>query len=180
MARHARTEYDEDAVAEAEKEWLEKVEALQKKVEDQQGQIDALESQALAAANAVIPGTAQEVPTGKFIKVRRGSGYKVESWKDDGTPIVKVIFKEVDLPTFKYLINLPPCGGTDLKLNGVAYYHNTVYELDLDTLRSVKEIVARCWDHDKQIHGTDENFYRQKGNYESTIGRSNRMSAGQR
>ena len=55
---------------------------------------------------------------------------------------------------------LPPVGGVDLKINDVSFYHGVVYELDIDTLRSVKEMVYRLWDHDRSIHGSDENFYR--------------------
>ncbi len=121
------------------------------------------ERAALDAAQAqgtLLQTEVQEVPTGKKIKVKRANGYKVVGHKEDGRDILRPIWKTVALPTFFYKIDMPPCGGTDFKINGVPFYHGTVYEFDEDTLRSVKEIVYRLWDHDRQIHGSDENFYR--------------------
>lgn len=103
-----------------------------------------------------------EVPTGKTIKVQRAAGYKVVGHRDDGREIIKPVFRTVTLPTYFYKIDMPPCGGTDLKINGTPYYHGGVYELDLDTLRTVKEMVNRLWKHDSEIHGSDENFYRKQ------------------
>src|SRR5574340_942318 len=103
-----------------------------------------------------------EVPTGKTIKVQRAAGYKVVGHRDDGREIIKPVFRTVTIPTYYYKIDMPPCGGTDLKLNGTPYYHGGVYELDLDTLRTVKEMVNRLWKHDAEIHGSDENFYRKQ------------------
>jgi len=39
---------------------------------------------------------------------------------------------------------------------------------DARTLSTLKDIVYRNWKHDRDIHGTDENFYRKKGAYAST------------
>jgi len=105
----------------------------------------------------------EEVPTGKFVTVKRldpKDPYKVVGHKDDGRDILRPNFVDVKLPTFFYKIDMPPCGGLDLKLNGTPFYHGTVYEFDLDTLRAVKDIVYRTWKHDADIHGSDENFYR--------------------
>lgn len=102
----------------------------------------------------------REVVTGRTVKVKRASGYKVAGYKDDGREILRPIWKTVELPVFLYRIDLPPCGGSDLKINGVPLYHNATVELDIDTLRTVKDLVYRCWNHDKEIHGSDENVYR--------------------
>ena len=63
-----------------------------------------------------------------------------------------------------YKIDLPPIGGTEIKINGEPLYHGTVYKLDLYLLRSIKEIVARAWGHENNIRGSNENAYRQPSN----------------
>jgi carboxylesterase type B len=59
-----------------------------------------------------------------------------------------------------YRIDLAPCGGTEIKINGVPYYHGSTYEFETDLLRSIKEIVARTWDHENNIMGANENVYK--------------------
>lgn len=59
-----------------------------------------------------------------------------------------------------YRIDLAPCGGTEVKINGVPYYHGSTYEFETDLLRSIKEIVARTWDHENNIMGSNENVYK--------------------
>jgi carboxylesterase type B len=59
-----------------------------------------------------------------------------------------------------YRIDLAPCGGIDFRLNGQQFVHGTTYEFTTDVLRSVKEIVARTWDHENNINGTNENAYK--------------------
>jgi carboxylesterase type B len=59
-----------------------------------------------------------------------------------------------------YRIDLAPCGGIDIRLNGQQFVHGTTYEFTTDVLRSVKEIVARTWDHENNINGTNENAYK--------------------
>ena len=104
----------------------------------------------------------REVPTGRTRTVQRAKGYKVVGHKDSGVPIMAPVWEDIELPTYFYKIDLPPCGGIDYKINGVAAYHGSTYELDIDTLRTVKDIVYRCWKHDADIHGSDENAYRPK------------------
>lgn len=59
-----------------------------------------------------------------------------------------------------YRVDLAPCGGIDIRLNGIQYVHGETYEFDTDTLRSVKEIVSRTWGHEANIHGENENAYK--------------------
>lgn len=59
-----------------------------------------------------------------------------------------------------YRIDLAPCGGIDIRINGQQFVHGTTYEFDTDLLRSVKEIVARTWDHENNIMGANENVYK--------------------
>ena len=63
-----------------------------------------------------------------------------------------------------YKIDLPPSGGIDIRINGVAYYHGEQYKVGTDVLRTLKDIVHRSWAHEQSIHGTNENFYRQPKN----------------
>ena len=59
-----------------------------------------------------------------------------------------------------YRIDLAPCGGIDIRLNGMQYVHGETYEFTTDVLRSVKEIVSRTWGHEANIHGENENAYK--------------------
>jgi carboxylesterase type B len=59
-----------------------------------------------------------------------------------------------------YRIDLAPCGGIDIRINGNQYVHGQTYEFTTDLLRSVKEIVSRTWGHEANIHGENENAYK--------------------
>lgn len=61
-----------------------------------------------------------------------------------------------------YRIDLAPCGGVDIKINGKPYLHGETYKFDTDTLRTVKEIVARTWVHENDIHGHAFDAYRKQ------------------
>ena len=60
-----------------------------------------------------------------------------------------------------YKMDLPPVGGIDVKVNGVPFYHGEQYKITTDTLRTLKDNVFRNWKHEGDIHGSNENFYRQ-------------------
>jgi hypothetical protein len=59
-----------------------------------------------------------------------------------------------------YRIDLAPCGGTEIKINGMPYYHGSTYKFETDLLRTIKEIVSRTWDHENNIMGANENVYK--------------------
>jgi len=59
-----------------------------------------------------------------------------------------------------YKIDLPPSGGMALVCSGQWYFHGQVYKFTLDTLRTIKDMVGKCWQHEANIKGNDENFYR--------------------
>jgi hypothetical protein len=59
-----------------------------------------------------------------------------------------------------YKINLPSSGGWDVSINGTRFYHGQQYKIGTDTLRTLKEIVHRSWQHENAIMGNNENFYR--------------------
>jgi|SRR5580765_1255110 len=65
---------------------------------------------------------------------------------------------------WKYKIDLPPSGGTDIKVNMIPYYHGETYTFETDLLRTIKEIVQRSWGHEASIQGSNENFYRREMN----------------
>lgn len=123
------------------------------------------EAKALAVAEAqtaFMQREIQEIATGKTVTVQRCRGYKTVGYRDDSRPILKPLWEDVELPTYFYKIDLPPVGGEGLIPNGVPFYHGTVYEVDIDTLRSWKEMVFRLWDHERNIRGSNENFYRRE------------------
>jgi hypothetical protein len=120
------------------------------------------EKAALAAAEAqgaLMQREIQEVATGKTKKVRRANGYEVDHYTSDNREVLKPIWHDVQLATYFYKVDLPPVGGDGLNTNGIPLLHGVVYELDIDTLRSVKERVYRLWDHERNISGSNENFY---------------------
>ncbi len=112
---------------------------------------------------------AQEIPTGKTISVTKCKGYKTVGYKESGRKILEPIWHEVELPTFFYKINLPPVGGLGLVVNQMPLAHGAMMEFDIDTLRSVKEMIYRAWDHERNIKGNDENAYRQTGTNKSIL-----------
>jgi hypothetical protein len=59
-----------------------------------------------------------------------------------------------------YRIDLAPCGGIDIRVNGVQYVHGETYLFNTNLLRSVKEIISRTWGHEANIHGENENVYK--------------------
>lgn len=59
-----------------------------------------------------------------------------------------------------YRIDLAPCGGTEIKINGMPYYHGQTYKFGTDLLRSIKEIVSRTWEHEASVNGANENVFK--------------------
>lgn len=144
----------------------EEVDALKADIERLQGALsDAASATEEAARRALFfKDDNEERPTGRTVKVTKCTGYETTGHRDDGTPIRKPIWDEIDQPTFFYKIDMPPVGGVDIKINGESLYHGETYTFTLDQLRMVKEIVYRLRAHEAAIHGTDENVYRPKTN----------------
>ena len=63
-----------------------------------------------------------------------------------------------------YRIDLAPCGGEHLSINGKPYLHGHTYKFDTNTLRSIKEMVSRTWVHENDINGHAFNPYKQRQN----------------
>ena len=130
------------------KELQQQVADLQAKLLDANSRTELAEAVARAAASP-------DAATGRSIKVSRclnptETDKKLQSWE------------EVDVPTFMYRVELPTGAGVHLTRNGVQYYHGQEYELDYYTLVDVKSMVARTWDHERSIHGDNENAYRKQ------------------
>lgn len=156
------------------KKLLAEIEGLKEKLKVSERVRGEAETQALAAAEAQSAGlmmqtSIMEVPTGKKIKVQRLTEYETVGYKDDGRPILKPKFHMEEEPTFFYKIDLPPVGGLGLTINGTALYHGTVYEFDIHSLRTVKDMVHKCWKHEHDIHGSDENLYRKPSNTQMSM-----------
>lgn len=106
----------------------------------------------------------REVATGDVVEVSRVKEYKADGYRDDGRQIVKPVFERVKLPTYFYKIDLPASGGASLVINGEHYYHGTTYTVDIDLLRTMKDLVARAWTHEDTINGRNENVFRRPHN----------------
>lgn len=114
------------------------------------------EQNAIAMAQAeMFTSTATEKPTGRTVKVKMCANPEVKTEKEQK-------WTEIELPTYFYTINLPAGAGLSLTTNGVAYFHGQTYEFGPRSLADIKSRVARCWDHEKSIHGSDENIFRKQ------------------
>lgn len=134
------------------------IERLSKELAGERAARGAAEQMAEVMANASqFIGSSEERPTGKSIKVKKC----INPWVKDEKAQE---FIDVDLPTYFYAIQLPTGAGIALSTNGVEYYHGQTYEVDYETLIDLKSRVARCWDHEKSIHGDNENAYRKPTN----------------
>jgi len=144
-----------------------------------------------AEAQGMMQENVQEVPTGKTKGIPKCVGYRAISYKENGQPNLRPIWdtmacpeckgkgevkgaecedcsgkgkipKLESVPTYFYKIMLPPSGGYGLMVNQQWMYHGGVYELDIHQLRSAKEQVFRSWQHEKNVHGDNENFYKRE------------------
>lgn len=119
----------------------------------EKGRTEAEELNLAIAQADQFSGNTEERPTGKTMKIKvcLNPGEREEKNQK---------WKEVSYPTYFYTINLPAGAGLELMTNGVPYYHGQTYEFDPMSLADIKSRVARCWDHEKSIHGDNENAYR--------------------
>lgn len=135
------------------------IERLQTALESKNKQNDELSEMAKAMAHAgqFFASTSEEQPTGRSIKVKRCANPH-ERDKDLQRWVT------IELPTYYFNIQLPAGAGLSLSTNGIEYFHGETYEFDVETLAEIKSRIARCWDHEKSIHGDNENAYRRPAN----------------
>lgn len=131
------------------------IELLQKEIERLNSSLaDAKEINLDSAARSeFFSGVRSEVPTGRTVKIRRCKNPYVKNEAEQ-------LWEEIEVPTYLYHINMPPVGGVDIKLDGEEKYHGQTYEMTMNTLRTVKDIVYRIQAHEASIHGSDEDTYR--------------------
>ena len=133
------------------------------------------QKEAEAAASMMMGSTVQEVPCGTLLVEKRNGKGEIQKKKqqqmdgegqpmvdlDTNKPVYEYVPIMVEVPVFKYKIDLPPSGGIAVKINDVQFYHGEVYEFTMDELRTVKDMVARSWGHEHNIMGqANENAYR--------------------
>lgn len=71
-------------------------------------------------------------------------------------------FEMVKHKYWYYTLDLPVSAGEGLKINGMPVYHNQRLCLQDDSLRMVKDMVARAWYHERSITGNaNDNAFRQ-------------------
>jgi hypothetical protein len=111
----------------------------------------------MAEASQFTGANVEEQPTGDTVEVE----VCLNPYERD---IKKQKFKTVNMPTYFYHIQLPAGAGLCLSTNGAEFYHGETYTFDIVTLAEIKSRVAKCWDHEKSIHGDNENAYRRPTN----------------
>lgn len=79
--------------------------------------------------------------------------------------------REIDTELWEYTIDLPPSGGNDIGINGFKFFHGQTYKVTTNTLRDLMDKVHRCWWHEGNIRGSNENAYRQLNSRSITNGR---------
>lgn len=114
-------------------------------------------AQIMASMNPLVGSTTEEQATGKIVDVEMCANPHERD-------VSKHIKKKVKVPTYFYNIQLPAGAGLTLSTNGVEYYHGQTYEFTAYELASIKDRVARCWAHEKSIHGENENAYKKPTN----------------
>lgn len=137
-------------------------EDLKAEVERLQGALaeqTSLASEAQKRA-AIFQSAEQEAPTGKTVMTTRVKNYKVSGYHDDGRQILRPEWHEVEEPTFWYTIDMPAVGGVAINLNGKEFYHGQTYEVTVDELRTLKDIVHRLWMHERSIHEDNTEVFR--------------------
>ena len=113
----------------------------------------ALEAAAEAAGTEQLTSYGRQVQE-RFIGKRKVEGLKYDHKKKEYMP------HEFEVDMFEYLVDLAPNQGTEIKINSKPYQHNEIIEVDANTLRTLKEMIARGWVHESQVNGSQESKFR--------------------
>jgi hypothetical protein len=111
----------------------------------------------MAEMNPLVSSTSEEQPTGRTVDMSICAN---PAERD----VAKHKYKMIKVPTYYYNIQLPSGSGICLTTNGVEYYHGETYEFTEFELACIKDRVARCWGHEKSVHGENENAYKKPTN----------------
>ena len=167
-APSGKLESNEEIIARLEKENLE----LKSKLVTAEDTIESKEAQ--ETAQLMFGSAVQEISCGTKKRAKKNDKgenvtRRVKKLDGDGKPELDDDEKEmwvketiyIDVPVYKYKIDLPPSGGLGIRINNMDYFHGEVYEFDIDELRTVKDMIARSWGHEASIMGfANENAYR--------------------
>ena len=66
-----------------------------------------------------------------------------------------------DETVYEVEIDLAP-HTSHINLNGQHYYHGHSYQVDLPTLQTLNEIMHRTWQHEAQLHESENSYRRQR------------------
>jgi hypothetical protein len=78
-------------------------------------------------------------------------------------------WEKVKVPTYLFRIDMPPCGGTQIMLDGESFQHGQTYEVTPGQLKTFKEIIWRLKAHDAEVHGNDEDVWRPRVSKEISL-----------
>lgn len=131
------------------------LEALRLRVEQLQNELTDSHAASAAALerSAYFMAANTEEPTGRKVKVE----YCENPWVKDES---KQVWKTREVDTYIFKIDMPPVGGVQIVLDGEPLQHGQTYEVTLDRLRLLKEMVFRLQAHEAAIHGSDEDVWR--------------------
>lgn len=133
---------------------LAEIESLRAQLGIANAEKTAAQEMAAAMAEATaFGGNAEERATGKTINMNVCLNPWVTKEKEQK-------FKDVEMPTYYYTIDLPAGAGLYLLTNNMQFFHGETYEVEGAVLADLKSRVARCWDHERAIHSENENAYR--------------------
>ena len=130
------------------------IDALKAKLEALQTELDASHqaNKETLARSAYFMSANTEEPTGRKVKVED-----------------KQVWKTREVDTYLFKIDMPPVGGVQIVLDGEPLQHGQTYEVTLDRLRLLKEMVFRLQAHEAAIHGSDEDVWRPRVSKEISL-----------
>lgn len=132
-------------------------EDMQKKIEDLQAELEAtrLALQQSEQVQADILRQISSIPISQEVYVGKRKKIVQDKAGND-------VEEEVDV--YKLTINLPPSGGLFIKINDFPLYSGQTYNLEMDTIRTVKDMMYRAWLHENNVAGDErEVAYKPQG-----------------
>jgi NADH:ubiquinone oxidoreductase subunit len=162
-----------------------------KKKEDEKKAVVPVVAQ--AGPSSVAPTTAAESPAEHIARLQRELSEanarlasQSSNFTFNNTPNVAFAGEDKDPETgevietwYHYRVDLPPSGGVEIKINGVPFFHGEQYKVTGKTLSTLQDIVARSWQHEAQINGSqNENAYRKPNSRAFNTGRNVNVSTG--